>query len=414
MDKRVVITGMGTINPIAHSVPEFLDALKAGKNGIGPVTLFDVSEFPAKIGGEVKGFNPAKYMESKDVRKTSRFTQYAQASAVQAREQAGLTDGSFDPERAAVIIGNGIGGFEAIEAGYYALIQKGPNRVPPMTIPKMITNEGPGNLAIFNKFHGPCYTITTACASGTDAIGNAMMMIRAGMCDVAITGGTEGCISEMGLAGFCVLKALSTKYNDTPEIASRPFDRDRDGFVMGEGAGIVILESLEHAKKRGAVILAELAGYGQTCDAYHLTAPDSSGEGSAKAIRNALAMAGLSPEDVDYINAHGTSTPTNDPIETLAIKKALGDHAYKTKVSSTKSMTGHLVGGAGGVEAIISVLAIQNQFFPPTINLDNPDPECDLDYVPNKGQYGKIDVVLSNSLGFGGHNGVLCIRKFEE
>ncbi|MBN1647780.1 MAG: beta-ketoacyl-ACP synthase II [Spirochaetales bacterium] len=414
MEKRVVITGMGTINPVGNSVPELLEAIKTGKNGIGPVTLFDTSRFPAKVGGEVKGFDPGDYMEKKDARKTARFTQYAQAGAVQAMKQAGLKEGDFDPHRAAVILGNGIGGFETIEAGYYALIQKGPDRVPPMTIPKMITNEGPANLAILNKFHGPTFTITTACASGTDAIGNAMMMVKSGMCDLALTGGTEGCISEMGLAGFCVLKALSTNYNDTPEKASRPFDRDRDGFVMGEGAGILLIESLEHAKNRGAKILAELVGYGQTCDAFHLTAPDETGEGSANAIRLALKMANLKAEDVDYINAHGTSTPTNDPIETLAIKKALGDHAYKTKVSSTKSMTGHLVGGAGGVEAIISVLAIQNQYFPPTINLENPDPSCDLDYVPNKGQYGKIDVVLSNSLGFGGHNGVLAIRKYTE
>jgi 3-oxoacyl-[acyl-carrier-protein] synthase II len=414
MEKRVVITGMGTINPVGNSVPELLDAIKTGKNGIGPVTLFDTSDFPAKIGGEVKGFNANEYMDKREARKTARFTQYAMAGAAQAREQAGLKDGSFDPHRAAVIIGNGIGGFEVIEAGYYALIQKGPGRVPPMTIPKMITNEGPGNMAIANKFYGPCYTLTTACASGTDAIGNAVMMIKSGMCDLALTGGTEGCISEMGLAGFCVLKALSTQYNDRPEIASRPFDKDRDGFVMGEGAGILLIESLEHAKKRGAKILAEIVGYGQTCDAFHLTAPDASGEGSANAIKNALTMAGLKPEDVDYINAHGTSTPTNDPIETKAIKKALGDHAYKLKVSSTKSMTGHLVGGAGGIEAIISVLAIQNQYFPPTINLDTPDPECDLDYVPNKGVNGKIDVVLSNSLGFGGHNGVLAIRKYDE
>lgn len=414
MSKRIVITGMGTINPIGNSVPELLDSLKAGKSGIGPVTLFDVEKFPAKIGGQIKDFAASDYMEKRDARKAARFTQYAMAGAAQALAQADLKEGSFDPHRAAVIIGNGIGGFEIIEAGYYALIQKGPDRVPPMTIPKMITNECPANIAITNNFHGPAYIITTACASGTDAIGNAMMMIKAGMCDLAITGGTEGCIAEMGLSGFCQLKTLSTQHNDNPEKASRPFDKDRDGFVMGEGSGILLIESLEHAKNRGANILAEIIGYGQTCDAFHLTSPDTSGAGSARAITNALAMGGIKAEDVDYVNAHGTSTPTNDPIETLAIKTALGDHAYKIKVSSTKSMTGHLVGGAGGVEAIISVLAIQNGFYPPTINLDNPDPACDLDYVANKAQYGEINVVLSNSLGFGGHNGVVAIRKYDE
>jgi 3-oxoacyl-[acyl-carrier-protein] synthase II len=283
-----------------------------------------------------------------------------------------------------------------------------------MTIPKLISNEGPAQVAIHFGFKGPCYTMATACSSGTDAIGNSMRMIQADQADIIITGGVEGCITGLGLAGFCVLKALSTGYNDTPEKASRPFDRDRDGFVLAEGSGILVLEELEHAKKRGASILAEVAGYGITCDAYHLTAPDPAGDGAARAMKLALREAGMQPSDIDYINAHGTSTPTNDPIETKAIKAAFGEHAYKVKISSTKSMTGHMVGAAGGIEAIIGIQAILNGYIPPTINLDNPDEECDLDYVPNRGIEASVRTVMSNSFGFGGHNGVLVLKEYRE
>lgn len=412
--KRVVITGTGVVSPLGHSIDEMWSNLKSGKSGIGPITRLDPEEYPSKIAGEVRDFDPGKFIDKKDARKMALFSQYAIAGAVQAMQQAGLESYSIDTERAGVILGNGIGGFEIIEEGHRTLFDKGPRRVPPMTIPKIISNEGPGHIAIRYGFHGPCYTITTACASGTDAIGQAMRAIQHGQTDVMITGGTEGCITGLGVSGFCALKALSTQNNENPAIASRPFDKDRDGFVIAEGAGILVLEELEHAKQRGAVILAEVAGYGMTCDAYHLTAPDPDGNGAARAMKMALDDAGMQPEDIDYINAHGTSTPTNDPIETAAIKKTFGEHAYKLKVSSTKSMTGHMIGAAGGVEAIIGMLAIRNSFIPPTINLDEPDEACDLDYVPGQGVEARVRAVISNSLGFGGHNGVVLIKEYSE
>jgi len=412
MKRRVVVTGMGAITPLGNSLETTWEALKAGKSGIGPLTRLDKDEFPSQVAGEIRDFNPTDFMESKDARKMANFSQYAVAGAVQAMKQAGLDESSIDPERSGVVLGNGIGGFEIIEESHRILFEKGPRRVPPMTIPKLISNEGPAQVAIHFGFKGPCYTMTTACSSGTDAIGNSMRMIQADQADIIITGGVEGCITGLGLAGFCVLKALSTAYNDTPEKASRPFDKDRDGFVLAEGSGILVLEELEHAKKRGASIFAEVVGYGITCDAYHLTAPDPAGDGAARAMKLALREAGMQPSDIDYINAHGTSTPTNDPIETKAIKAAFGDHAYKVKISSTKSMTGHMVGAAGGIEAIIGIQAILNGYIPPTINLDNPDEECDLDYVPNKGIEAPVRAVMSNSLGFGGHNGVLVLKEY--
>lgn len=340
------------------------------------------------------------------------FAQYAVVSAKQAMDQAGLSQGGFDPHRTGVFLGNGIGGFEIIEGSYRILFDKGPGRVPPLTIPKLISNEGPGNVAMTFGIHGPAQTITTACASGTDAIGAALTAIRAGICDVAVTGGTEGCITELGVAGFCILQTLSTRYNDEPARASRPFDVNRDGFIIAEGAGILVLETEEHARKRGATILGELAGYGGTCDAYHLTSPAPDGSGATRAMQLAMADAGLVPEDIDYVNAHGTSTPTNDPIETLAIKNALGDRARQIPVTSTKSMTGHLVGGAGGLEAIISLLAIREGFVPGTINLEEADPACDLNYLPGQGKELRVRAALSNSLGFGGHNGVVALREW--
>ncbi|MBN2509950.1 MAG: beta-ketoacyl-ACP synthase II [Spirochaetales bacterium] len=414
MKKRIVVTGMGTVNPLGNSVDEFWTNIKANKCGIGPNTRFDTTEYESKIFGEVKNFIPSDHMDSKAARKMGLFTLYAVAAAKEAMKMAGLEQGGFDPERAGSIVGNGIGGFEILESAFEKLFTEGPKRIPPMTIPKLIANECPGNIAIMHGLKGPCYTVTTACASGTDAIGNAMLMIESDFADVVVTGGTESALTKLGIGGFCRLMTLSTGYNDTPEKASRPFDRDRDGFVIAEGAGILVIEEYEHAKKRGAHILAELAGYGMSCDAYHLTSPHSDGLGAIQAMNLALKSAGMKPEEIDYVNAHGTSTPTNDPIETKAIKTVFGDHAYKFKVSSTKGMTGHLVGGAGGVEAIISVLAMRDNFFPATLNLENPDPECDLDYVPQKGVPGTINAVMSNSLGFGGHNGVLVLKKYTE
>jgi len=414
MNRRVVVTGMGAITPLGNNIETLWEGLKSGRSGIGPLTRPDREEFPSQVAGEVRDFDPTDFMDSKDARKMANFSLYAVAGAVQAMKQAGLEASSIDPERSGVILGNGIGGFEVIEESHRILFEKGPRRVPPMTIPKLISNEGPGHVAIRFGLKGTCFSMTTACASGTDAIGNAMRVIQHGQADVMITGGVEGCITGLGLAGFCVLKALSTGFNDTPERASRPFDKNRDGFVLAEGSGILVLEELEHAEKRGARILAEVVGYGTTCDAYHLTAPDPEGDGAARAMRMALQDAGLQPEEIDYINAHGTSTPTNDPVETRAIKTAFGEHAYKVKISSTKSMTGHMVGAAGGVEAIIGIQSILDSYIPPTINLEEPDPECDLDYVPNRGIDFPVKTIMTDSLGFGGHNGVLLIKEFAE
>lgn len=416
MSKRVVVTGMGSINPLGHNVEETWKAIKAGECGVDTISLFDTTEFATKIAGEVKDFKASNFIDKKEARKMARFTQFAVSAAKEAMTQAGFGDGfansDIDSERTATVIGNGIGGFEIIEEGVKKLHTAGPSRIPPMTIPKMITNEAPGNIAITFNIHGPAYIIATACASATDAIGNAKMLIQSGMADVVIAGGTEAAVTPFGIAGFNVIQALSTR-NDDPKKASRPFDKDRDGFIMAEGAGILILESEEHAKNRGAKILAEIAGYGMTCDAHHLTAPHPEGLGAARSMKNAVESAGLKPEDIDYINAHGTSTPTNDPLETKSIKKAFGDYAYKVKISSTKGMTGHMVGAAGAVEAIIGIKAIEDNFVPPTINLDEADPECDLDYVPNKGINMPVNNVLSNSLGFGGHNSTIVIKRYE-
>ncbi|MDR2433862.1 MAG: beta-ketoacyl-ACP synthase II [Treponema sp.] len=421
MNRKVVVTGMGVISPIGNSVEEYRDALKAGKSGVGPITSFDTTDFDVTIAGEVKDFDPCRWINKKDARKMSRFAQMAAAAATQAISEAGLLGEAdeegrrlitSDPYETGIVLGNGIGGFEMVSASFLKLIEKGPKRMLPLTVPLMIANEAAGNISMIFGAKGPAYTQVTACASGTDALGQALDLIRCGRCEVIISGGTEACIVPFSVGAFQMLKTLSTKWSATPEKASRPFDVDRDGFVLGEGAGVLILESVEHAKKRGAKILAEFAGYGASADAYHITAPDPSGMGGGTAVKNALADAGMKPEDIQYYNAHGTSTEINDPTETKMIKYAFGDHAYRMKVSSTKSMTGHCVAGSGGLEAIACVLAIQNGFYPPTINLDNPDPECDLDYVPNKVQYGEIAAAASGSLGFGGHNGVVIFRKY--
>jgi 3-oxoacyl-[acyl-carrier-protein] synthase II len=423
MRRKVVVTGMGLVSPLGNSVAEFSDALKAGKSGVAAITAFDTTDFDVTIAGEVKDFDPGRWMDKRGARKMCRFTQFAVAAAAQALEQAGLveslpsSDGPArrlkgEAERMAVVLGNGMGGFEVVGESFRKLFDQGPRRMLPLTIPLMIPNEAAGNISMIFGTKGPALTQVTACASGADALGQALDLIRAGRADVVIGGGTEACVVPFAIGGFQMLKALSTRRCTEPERASRPFDADRDGFVLGEGAGILVLEAEEHAKGRGAAILAELAGYGGTADAYHITSPDPSGEGGGRAIRLALEDAGLRPEEVQYYNAHGTSTEINDPTETRMIKYAFGDHAYKLKVSSIKSMTGHCVAGSGGLEAIACILAIREGFYPPTINLDRPDPACDLDYVPNKARYGKIDAALSGNLGFGGHNGVVAFRRY--
>jgi 3-oxoacyl-[acyl-carrier-protein] synthase II len=422
VNKKVVVTGMGLISPIAHSVDEFEKALKEGKSGVGRITAFDTAGFDATIAAEVKDFDPSKWIDKRDARKMARFSQFAAVAATQAMEQAGLLlqadeEGrrhfACDPGKAGVVMGNGIGGYEVVSESFRKLFDQGPRRMLPLTAPMMISNEAAANISIMYGLRGPSFTQVTACTSGTDALGQALDLIRSGRCDVVVSGGTEACIVPFSVGAFQMLKTLSTKRCDDPEKASRPFDADRDGFILGEGAGVMILESEEHAKKRGAAILAEFAGYGATSDAYHITSPDPSGESGGVTIKNALEDAGLKPEDLQYYNAHGTSTQINDPTETRMIKYALGDHARKIKISSIKSMTGHCVAGSGGLEAIACVLAIRKGFFPPTINLDNPDPECDLDYVPNKVQYGEIKAAASGSLGFGGHNGVVIFRAYD-
>jgi 3-oxoacyl-[acyl-carrier-protein] synthase II len=385
-----------------------------GRSGVAPISKFDASGYPATIAAEVKDFDVREYIDRREVRKMDAFSHYAVAGSLQAMRDAGLTDGQVDPERIGVVLGVGIGGFETLENSYEALFLKGPERVPPMTIPKHIANEGPGNVAITLNAQGPCYAITTACSSGTDAIGSAYRLIKDGIMDVMVTGGVEACITKLAVMGFCVIQALTTEYNDRPAEASRPFDKKRSGFVIGEGAGILTIESLEHAKARGAKIYAEIVGNGMMCDAQHLTAPHTEGRGAIQAMRMALREAGMQPQDVDYINAHGTSTPINDPFETKAVKATFGDHAYELKMSSTKSMTGHCIGAAGGIEALACVKAITEGVVPPTINQEERDPECDLDYVPNHAVTMDVNVAMSNTFGFGGHNGVLLLKKYSE
>ncbi|KGM38446.1 3-oxoacyl-[acyl-carrier-protein] synthase, KASII [Olavius algarvensis spirochete endosymbiont] len=412
--KQVVVTGLGTVNPLGHGVEDTWKALSAGRSGIDTIKSFDTGEYTCKIAGEVKDFDPTVWIDKKEVRKLGRFSQFALAGAAQAIEDASLSKDGVDPERVGIILGNGIGGFEVAELGVRQLISQGPRGVSPMTIPKLIINEGAANIAIRHSFFGPCYTVVTACTSATDAIGTALNSIRVGQIDVAISGGMEAAVTPFGISCFIKLTALSTKYNDRPSIASRPFDKGRDGFVMGEGAGILVLEEKQHALNRKARIYAEVAGYGGSCDAYHLTSPDAKGIGPARAMIWALKDAVMEPSQIDYLNAHGTSTPTNDPLETIAIKKAFGSHAYKMPISSTKSMTAHLIGGAGGLEAIISIMALREGFIPPTINLNNPDEGCDLDYVPHVGRKASLEAVMSDNLGFGGHNGALIFKKFKE
>jgi 3-oxoacyl-[acyl-carrier-protein] synthase II len=411
-DNRVVITGLGVVSAVGNDVATFWKSLRESKSGIGPTKTMDVGAFDSRISGEVRGFDPSLYgMSSKDVRRMDKFAQYAIACSKQAITGAGLDLDNEDRTRIGVLIGSGIGSLSTIEEEHKVFLEKGPSRLSPFLIPTLIVNAASGNVAIAFGLRGPNSCVATACASGSHAIGDAYRILKYGHADVMVCGGAESCITNLGVGGFCALKALSTR-NDEPEKASRPFDRERDGFVIAEGAGIVVMETLDHAKKRNANILAEFVGYGMSCDAYHMTAPDPEGDGAARAMKEALVEAGLSPDNVDYINAHGTSTKLNDKIETMAIKKALGVSAKKVMVSSTKSMTGHLLGAAGGVEFIVCCLAIKDNVVPPTINYEYPDPDCDLDYVPNVARKTEVNVCMSNSLGFGGHNATLAVKRF--
>ena len=411
-ERRVVITGMGTLTPIGIGLKAFWEALVAGKSGVGYITQFDASGLDTRIAAEVKGFDPTEYMEKKEVRRMDRYAQMAVAAATMAIQDAKLDLDSVDRERIGCWIGSGVGGIHALEEQARTLVERGPDRISPFFVPMMIANMASGQVSIMFGLKGPNACTVTACASGAHSIGDAFRIVQRGDADIMLAGGAEAGVSLLSMAGFCAAKALSRR-NDEPERASRPFDADRDGFVMGEGAGILILESLESALDRGARIYAELVGYGATADAYHITAPAPGGEGAAQAIRLALQDAGLEPHEVDYINAHGTSTELNDYYETLAIKAALGEAAENVAVSSTKSMTGHLLGAAGGVEAIATVMAIQEGIIPPTINYEKPDPRCDLDYVPNVARRKEVRVALSNSFGFGGHNAVLAFKRYD-
>jgi 3-oxoacyl-[acyl-carrier-protein] synthase II len=409
--KRVVVTGMGAITPIGNDLAQYWEGLMAGRNGIGPISLFDASRHDCRIAGEVKGFDPHEYLERKEAKRMDRFAQFGVAASKQAIADAKFVINELNAEQVGIIIGTGIGGLKVLEDQQEVYLTKGPDRCSPFMIPMMIANMAAGLTAIHTGAKGPNSCTVTACAAGSNAVGDAFRLIQRGYAQAVICGGTEGAVTPLSLAGFASARALSTR-NDDPAKACRPFDKDRDGFVMGEGAGILILEELEHALSRNARIYAEMVGYAMTCDAYHITAPVPGGSGAARAMELAIKDAEITPETISYVNAHGTSTPANDVTETAAIKKALGESAYKVAISSTKSMTGHLLGGSGGIEAVAAVMAIANNRVPPTINLDNPDPECDLDYIPHTSREMLVNVALSNSFGFGGHNVTLVFKKF--
>ena len=409
--RRVVITGMGVISPVGNDTETFWQNIKAGKSGIDYVTHFDASEYPTKVAGEVKDFDPSQYIDRKEARHMDRYTQFIVTAAKMALNESGIDLEKTDLDRVGVITGSGIGGIETLEKQHSVLLERGPGKVSPFFVPMMISNIGAAQIAIMTGAKGINENVVSACASGTNAIGDAMRVIRSGMCDVMITGGAEAAVKPLAFAGFCNMKAMSTKEDISK--ASCPFDAERDGFVMGEGAGIVILEEAEHAKARGANIIAEVVGYGATDDAYHITSPVPGGDGGAKAMKMAIEDAGITPDKIDYINAHGTSTQYNDKFETQAIKTAFGDCANKVAISSTKSMTGHLLGAAGAIETVICAKAIAEGFVPPTINYSTPDPDCDLDYTPNKGRSMDVTYALSNSLGFGGHNATIVLKKYE-
>jgi 3-oxoacyl-[acyl-carrier-protein] synthase II len=413
LSRRVVITGVGLVSPLGIGTEDTWQAVRSGRSGIGPITAFDAKDFACRIAGEVKGFDPAKYIEKKEIKKMGRFIQFAIAAADCALSSSSLKVDATNEESVGVYIGSGIGGFEVIEREHKALLEHGPRRISPFFIVATIVNLASGQVSIRSGAKGPNSATATACTTSAHSIGDSFRIIQRGDADAMICGGTEACITPMGIGGFAAARSLSTRNNE-PERASRPWDKCRDGFVVGEGAGILILEELETAKRRGARILAEMVGYGMSADAHHVTAPPEDGDGAYRVMRNALRDAGLAPTQIDYINAHGTSTELGDRIETMAIKRCFGEQAYKIPVSSTKSMTGHLLGGAGGLEAGLTVLAIRDQIAPPTINYENPDPDCDLDYIPNQARPLKIQHALSNSFGFGGTNGALIFKQYVE
>ena len=414
MKNRVVVTGLGAVTPIGIGKENFFAGLKEGKNGIGNITLFDPAEYTCQIGGEVKDFKPENFIDKKDAKRMDRYTHFAVAGAKLALEDSKIDLDKINHERAGVFIGSGIGGMQTLHNQYEKLFDKGPSRISPFFVPMMLANMATGQVAIEFKLHGPSACIVTACATGTDSIGNAFRTLQIGDADIMVAGGSEAAISQAGVAGFASMKALCMDHNDDPAHASRPFDKNRNGFVMGEGSGIVILETLEHAKARGAKIYAEIIGYGRNNDAYHITTPAPNGEFQGKCMKLALDDARIKPEDVDYINAHGTSTHYNDLGETMAIKNIFGEHAYKLAVSSTKSMTGHMLGAAGGIEVIASIMAIDEGIIPPTINYETQDEGLDLDYVPNKSREQNVNIAMSNSFGFGGHNSCIVLKKFAE
>jgi 3-oxoacyl-[acyl-carrier-protein] synthase II len=412
--RRVVITGMGLVSPLGNDLKSFWDNLSNGRSGIGPITLFDVTQYDCRIAGEVKNFDPATWFNNpRDARRSDRFTQLAVAAAKTALADSGIALPAANPDRIGVMVGSGIGGLKTMEDQHTILMNRGPSRISPFMIPMLISNMASGIISMEHGLQGPNYATVSACATSAHGIGEAWRMIREGDADAFVAGGSEAAIVPLGIGGFGAMKALSTR-NDEPTRASRPFDKGRDGFVMGEGAGILVMEELEHAKARGANIYAEIAGYGLSADAYHMTTPLENGEGAQRCMRMALKKAGLNPEQVDYVNAHGTSTPVGDLCETRAVKAVFGQHAHHLSVSSTKSMTGHLLGAAGVVESIACIMAIQNSLVPPTINLENPEEECDLDFTPLTAKERKIRVAVNNSFGFGGHNATLIIRAFED
>ena len=411
-DKRkVVVTGLGVISSLGNTIGDYWDALLAGRSGIGRVTRFDASSYPTQVGSEVSDFNPGDFMDPKEARRNDRYTQFAVAATRLALGDADLDPAKVDPERIGVLIGSGIGGMETIEEQSFKLFEKGPRKVSPFMIPQLIANMASGVVAIEINARGPNFGIVSACATGAHSIGESMHMIRTGRADIMIAGGSEAAITRLGYAGFCSMKAMSTHFNDTPEKSCRPFDRNRDGFVMGEGAGILILESEESAKARGARVYCEVAGYAATCDAHHITMPDPEGKGLAEALRGALADGGIDKAEVDYLNAHGTSTKYNDKFETTSVKNVFGEHARSLVMSSSKSMTGHLLGAAGGIEAAACCKAIETGKIPPTINYEEPDPDCDLDYAPNHFVERDVQVAITNNLGFGGHNTSIAFRR---
>lgn len=412
--RRIVITGLGTVNAVANSIEETWSKLLAGVSGIDRIQCFELTDdFITQIAGEVRNLDAEKYFDRKRLKKIDNYVKYALVATQEAIEDSGFLNSGFDRDRAGVLVASGIGGMLTFEEEAAKLVTKGPKRISPFFIPKMISNIASAEIAIEYNLRGINFNITSACASANHALGTALRTIQYGDADIIVAGGAEASVTPLSVAGFCAMRALSTR-NDEPQKASRPFDRDRDGFVMGEGAGVLVLEELEHAQKRGAKIYAELVGYGASCDAYHITAPSENGEGGVRAMKMAIKDACLQPEQIDYINAHGTSTPLNDPNETASLKSVFGDHAYKLKINSTKSMVGHMLGAAAAIEAIICCKSIETKKLHPTINLENPDPACDLDYVPNKAIDFDVNYALSNSLGFGGHNGVIILKKYQD